>query len=141
MKNHHNEPASLEIWTKKAENDLKTAKDEFSTENPATDTICFHAQQCAEKYLKAFLIANDLEIPKTHILEELINMAKKLDPEFEDLLKDINISILSHYAVSARYPPADPFEEAFPSIEEAERAIKSAEKVRDFVLRKLKRKT
>ena len=35
-------------WIKKAESDLKTAKDEIQTGNPATDTICFQGQQCIE---------------------------------------------------------------------------------------------
>ncbi len=39
----------------KADNDLKTAKDELETDKPATDTVCFHTQQCVEKYLKAYL--------------------------------------------------------------------------------------
>jgi HEPN domain-containing protein len=52
----------IKNWIAKAESDLKTAEDELSTEKPATDTICFHAQQCVEKYLKAYLIhiKNDL---------------------------------------------------------------------------------
>ncbi len=40
-------------WIRRAENDLKIGKDEMNTENPATDAVCFHMQQCAEKYLKA----------------------------------------------------------------------------------------
>jgi len=43
-------------WILKAENDLKIARDEIQTKEPATDAICFHAQQCVEKYLKAFLV-------------------------------------------------------------------------------------
>jgi len=45
------------LWIKKAENDL-VAAEHLLTARPHTpyDTICFHAQQCAEKYLKAFLI-------------------------------------------------------------------------------------
>ncbi len=38
-------------WIKKAENDMKVAKDELNTENPVTDAICFHAQQAVEKLL------------------------------------------------------------------------------------------
>jgi len=53
-------------WILKAENDLKIAKDEIQTEDPATDAVCFHAQQCVEKYLKAFLVFNNKEIRKTH---------------------------------------------------------------------------
>jgi len=46
---------TVKLWCIKADNDLKAGKDEFATERPATDTVCFHMQQCAEKYLKAFL--------------------------------------------------------------------------------------
>ena len=42
-------------WILKANNDLKTGKDEMETDEPATDTICFHMQQCVEKYLKGYL--------------------------------------------------------------------------------------
>ena len=52
-------------WMIKAEHDLKTAKDEIITNEPATDTVCFHAQQCAEKYLKEYLIYNGIEINKS----------------------------------------------------------------------------
>jgi len=41
-------------WIKKAENDLKIGKRELEAEDPATDMVCFHMQQCVEKYLKAF---------------------------------------------------------------------------------------
>ena len=43
---------TVRAWIAKAESDWKTGRDEMATENPATDTICFHMQQCAEK-LKA----------------------------------------------------------------------------------------
>jgi HEPN domain-containing protein len=63
---------TIKKWILKAENDLKIAKDEMLTENPATDAICFHAQQCVEKYLKAYLISKDKEISKTHDILFLI---------------------------------------------------------------------
>ncbi len=47
---------AVALWIRRAENDLKTGKDELATEEPATDTVCFHMQQCCEKYLKAFLM-------------------------------------------------------------------------------------
>ena len=44
-------------WIKKAESDLKTAEHTLTLkENCPFDTVCFHAQQCAEKYLKALLV-------------------------------------------------------------------------------------
>lgn len=51
-------------WIIKAESDLKIGKDEFVTEEPATDGICFHMQQCMEKYLKAYLIFHGKEFRK-----------------------------------------------------------------------------
>ena len=59
-------PETVKLWCIKADNDLKAGSDELATEIPATDTVCFHMQQCVEKYLKAFLVANDIEIPRTH---------------------------------------------------------------------------
>jgi HEPN domain-containing protein len=110
-------------WIKKAESDLKTAKDEIQTENPATDTICFHSQQCIEKYLK---------FGKTHNIAELIELCKEIDEDFEKLY-DIKAESLTPYAVEIRYP--DEF--YFPSLEEAKEAIKIAEEVKSFVIEKL----
>lgn len=41
-------------WFRKAENDLITAENTMKMKNPPTDTICFHAQQCAEKYIEIY---------------------------------------------------------------------------------------
>ena len=58
-------------WKQKAENDLRTAEIVLSSEEPPTDTICFHAQQCAEKYLKSYLTLKDITIEKTMTSQEL----------------------------------------------------------------------
>ncbi|MCD6408522.1 HEPN domain-containing protein [bacterium] len=129
----HNE--TVKKWVLKAENDLKTGKDEFQTEKPATDTICFHMQQCIEKYLKAYLIFNGKEIRKTHDIAELIELCIEIDKEFEKLY-EINADDLTSYAVEIRYGE----EFYFPSIEETKLAIEIAEKVKKFVLEKLKEK-
>ncbi len=42
-------------------------------EESPTDTVCFHAQQCVEKYLKAVLVSEAIDFPKTHDLEELMD--------------------------------------------------------------------
>ena len=119
-------------WILKAESDLKTSKDEMATEEPATDTICFHAQQCAEKFLKAFLIFHGKEIRKTHDLAEIISDCLELDPGFQELL-DLQAHTLTEFSVEFRYPS----EVLFPSLEEARAAVEIAEKVRAFVLKKL----
>ncbi len=56
----------VRAWFKKAENDLINAENTIKMDAPPTDTICFHAQQCAEKYLKGFLTFHQIGFPKTH---------------------------------------------------------------------------
>jgi HEPN domain-containing protein len=61
-------PTTLE-WIDKAEGDFVTAQMSYrARKNPNPDAACFHAQQCAEKYLKARLEEADLAVPKTHNL-------------------------------------------------------------------------
>lgn len=93
----------MKNWITKAENDLKTAKDELNTEGYATDTICFHAQQCVEKYLKAYLVLNNKEFRKTHNIAEILNLCINKNPSFE-YLKDLMIHELTVYATELRYP-------------------------------------
>ncbi|MGQ9638813.1 MAG: HEPN domain-containing protein [Thermodesulfobacteriota bacterium] len=120
-------------WIRKAENDLKTAKDEIKTENPATDTVCFHAQQCAEKYLKAYLVFHQKHFKKIHNIAKLVELCKEIDENFDKIF-GFGASNLTVYAVEIRYSD----EIYFPSKEEAEKAIEIAEKVKEFVLEKLK---
>ncbi len=118
-------------WKQKAENDLRTAEIVLSSSNPPTDTICFHAQQRAEKYLKSYLTSKDITVEKTHDLTRINNICIGIDPDFQEL-SDI-AELLSGYAVDIRYP--GDFIEC--SIEEAEKAIQMAKAFKDFVLRKL----
>ncbi len=122
---------TVKNWILRAENDLKIGKDEIKTDNPATDMVCFHMQQCVEKYLKAFLIFNGKEIRKTHDIDEIINQCRKIDQDFSSLF-EINADLLTKYAIEIRY--GETF--YFPSIEEAHEAVNIAEKVRDFVRKK-----
>ena len=59
-------------WVIKAENDFTNAAHvlKLSAECP-TDTVCFNAQQCVEKYLKALLVLDGIDFPKTHDIERL----------------------------------------------------------------------
>ena len=123
----------IEKWILKAENDLKIAKDEILTENPATDAICFHAQQCVEKYLKAYLSFIDKPFGKTHDIALLIELCIEDNKEFNSLY-DMMANKLTRYAVEITYP--DDF--YFPSLEEAKEAIEICEKVKQFVINKFK---
>lgn len=126
---------TIKKWIQKAENDLKIGKDELLTENPVTDAICFHMQQCAEKYLKVFLIYNNCEFRRTHNIAELIDLCAQIDSEFQFLF-EIGIPELTSYAVEIRY--GDDF--YIPSIEECKEAMLMAEKTKEFVIKKLKEK-
>jgi len=63
----------IQQWVQKAENDLQTATYTLQLgEDCPTDTVCFHAQQCIEKYIKALLVLHESEFPRTHNLGVLI---------------------------------------------------------------------
>ncbi len=74
-------------WVQKGENDLKNATHALGMRKDCpTDTVCFHAQRCVEKYLKAFLVLKRIDFPKTHGIKERIallpsNTRPKLAPE------------------------------------------------------------
>jgi hypothetical protein len=61
-------------WLKKADNDLKAAQLLLDAPEAPVDTICFHAQQAAEKVLKGLLTARSIEFPKTHSLLLLLDL-------------------------------------------------------------------
>lgn len=124
-------------WIKKAEKDIKIAKDEINTQNPTTDLICYHCQQAIEKILKAFLVFHNKRFRKTHDISELLEICKEIDRDFENILTEEEISRLNFYAVESRYPESIDFE---PEVEEAKEAIEIAEKVKEFVIKKLKEK-
>ena len=119
-------------WIKKAENDILTAERELLFEDPITQTICFHCQQAAEKYLKAFLVHHQIYFPKTHRIMELLELCATVNSSFPDELQDADN--LTDYAVEIRYP--DFWLE--PEIKDAKEALAIAEKVKEFVLERLK---
>ncbi len=119
-------------WILKANNDFKTGKDEMATEEPATDTICFHMQQYVEKYLKGYLVFHKVDFRKTHDIAELIELCKKVSVEFEELY-EIDADSLTIYAAEIRYP--DDF--YMPTPEETRECIDTAEKAVDFIKKKL----
>jgi len=90
-------------WIAKAEGDLSTAGRELrARRNPNYDAACFHAQQAAEKYLKAFLQERAAYFPKIHNLIELLELCLPFDASFE-LCRDLLVR-LDRYAVRYRYP-------------------------------------
>jgi HEPN domain-containing protein len=94
----------LREWVQKAENDLKAAVQILKLGKAAPmDTICFHAQQCVEKYLKAVLVQHRTPVPKTHniqVIMKLVPPRRRLE-----ILGDEQKQ-LTAYAAMTRYPEA-----------------------------------
>jgi HEPN domain-containing protein len=89
-------------WTAKAENDLKTATHTLTLgEECPTDTVCFHAQQCIEKSIKAYLASKNIDFPKTHDLGRLILLMPKSDRPKLTVTEQRRFTA---YATEARYP-------------------------------------
>ncbi len=113
-----------EEWIAKAEADLATARREADVVESANyDAVCFHSQQCAEKYLKAILVENGVKFSRIHDLEILVNMIVSLNPEILGVMKFARI--LSAMAVEVRYPCMDTDDE------DAGEALRSAHAIRE----------
>jgi HEPN domain-containing protein len=116
-------------WLLKAESDLTNARMCLAA-GQALDTACFHAQQAAEKYIKAYLTAHELDFPFIHNLEKLVELCAQLDPSF------LSIKTLSQeltpYAVELRYD-----DEFWPSVETAREALDAALAIKSFVMDRL----
>jgi HEPN domain-containing protein len=95
-------PAARE-WVEKAEADYAVALlVRKSRKKHARDIVCFHLQQCVEKYLKARLVEADIPFPRTHDLERLLDLAVPVEPLWEVLRPEI--VAITDYAVEVRYP-------------------------------------
>jgi HEPN domain-containing protein len=90
-------------WIDKAEADyaaaliLRRSRKRFSR-----DIVCFHLQQCIEKYLKARLVESAIAFPKTHDLERLLDLAVTVEPLWTALRPAV--AAITDYAVEVRYP-------------------------------------
>lgn len=118
-------------WLLKAEEDLNAAKSLMTYGDSFLSTVCFHSQQSAEKYLKAFLTYHQVEFPKTHDIDELLDLMTPIDANLSESLRDV--IVLTHYGVDVRYPGELPNVTA----RDAQEAIQLAEKVRRLVLKLL----
>lgn len=118
-------------WIEKAEGDFNSAQREFRARfKPNFDAACFHSQQCAEKYLKGFLVSRRVEPPRTHNLFELLRLCRKEDGSFEMIQPSLDA--LNTFAVVVRYPGVTA------KREDARYAIRAIRQVRNFVRPKIR---
>jgi HEPN domain-containing protein len=120
-------------WVAKAEEDFRSATHLLKMKDCPVGNICFHAQQCVEKYLKAILITQERNFPKTHDLGELlVLLPSRLRPSLNNEEQDR----LTEYATVMRYPGNyEPI-----SVTEARQAVKIARRVRREVRKLLEDK-
>lgn len=111
-------------WIAKAEEDYAASVSALRRKTPLPYISTFHSQQCAEKYLKAMLVARKEKFPKIHDLVKINALC-----EAAGILtgfSDSDLVTLSAYAVETRYPGD------IPTLEEAREALETVKAVRKF---------
>ena len=92
----------VQQWWKRATEDIALAGHLVGEKSAFFGAATFHAQQGAEKAIKAFLVRCQVEFPKTHDLQELLDLTATVDPELAFALRDA--ANLTPYGVQTRYP-------------------------------------
>jgi HEPN domain-containing protein len=118
-------------WLDRAEHDLRVAEYVLSMPDAPPESIGFHAQQCAEKALKGFLISRRVPFERRHDLNYLIDLCMPHEPGFGQFRAAADE--LTPYAVEFRYPDAP----SVVSLDSARTAVAIAERVYRFVLVRL----
>ena len=126
------EKALVRDWLRKADEDFGYASSSLEEELEYFPQICWHFQQAAEKYLKAYIIAFDLEFKKIHDLMALLKICVKQDVSFNVLSEECKY--LQKFYIETRYPVV------WETKWKKEDALKAqaAERIRNFVKDKIK---
>lgn len=126
-----NQENNHESWLAKAHEDELSAESILKYKDGAPSTVCFLAQQAAEKLLKALLVYNGHEFLKVHDLIELETALMVVASDIKEVHD--NLTLLNRYYIETRYPGDYP---EF-SWEEAEKALAAATLIKDFVMKKV----
>lgn len=95
--------ASVDEWLARAEEDRRTIEVLIAAGPKASWlSVCFHAQQMAEKHLKVLFVRSGVRPPRTHDLRALVAGLRDLGYAFPDLASECDA--LQEYAVAVRYP-------------------------------------
>jgi len=118
-------------WLERAQEDCVVAR--LVLREGHTAHTCFLAQQCAEKSLKAFLLARSTAYPRTHKLVDLASECARLDRGFAPFLAEC--AVVDQYYLPTRYPDAIPgcLPSGLPSSAEAVDAVTIAERSLRFI--------
>ena len=115
-------------WLNKADEDFEFAKVNFEEGRNFYPQICFHFQQSAEKYLKAFIVAKELEFKKIHDLSMLLKQCQSAAPLLAVLREDCEF--LAAFYMESRYPVHWPTNF---SRDEAAKALQAALHIRTII--------
>ena len=107
---------------------------EFKRRQNFFSQICFHFQQAAEKYLKLFIVSQELEFRKIHDLPLLLKICSSKDSSLEEIREDCEY--LNPFYVDTRYPAHWPTNF---SSHEAQKALQSASRIRSIIKEKLRK--
>lgn len=126
------DPRLVSEWLEKAEEDFEFA---ISVIEVSTfyGQICFHFHQAAEKYLKTFMMARDLEFKKIHDLPVLLKSCSAVEASLKVLQDDCKF--LNRFYIDTRYPVHWPTNY---TKEEALKARDAAKHIREAVRKALK---
>lgn len=91
-------------WLASADGDLLAGRAILTAAMPSYETASFHAQQAAEKALKALLVRHQVDFRKTHDLGELLRLAEPVAAGISQALGEGEA--LTPHAVDSRYPTA-----------------------------------
>lgn len=120
----------VQEWMHKAESDLRAAEHLLNLEQEDYFTAAFHAQQAAEKFLKAFLVRHQILFGKTHDIRELLDLAGKPDAP---LRREVaSAETLTPFGVEFRYPGGQ-----VADLKTAQQAVAEARRLRAKVLEHL----
>jgi HEPN domain-containing protein len=120
----------VHAWMRKAEADLKAAEHLLTLNQEDYFTAAFHAQQAAEKFLKALLVRYQIAFPKTHDIQRLLDLADRADTAVK--LRLASAVTLTPFGAEFRYPG-----EHVADIQAARGALDNARRVREVVLERL----
>jgi HEPN domain-containing protein len=127
-------PDDPHAWIQKADADLLCIRNNLNAACIPWDTVCFHAQQAAEKLLKAFLVARGRRAARTHDLLLLLGECVAIESTLGMLYPACRL--LNPYSVAFRYPGTGPE----PSEPDGRAAVSAAESIRCAVLQALRPK-
>ena len=126
------DPKVVTEWLKKADENFNFADANIREENKFFAQICFHFHQAVEKYLKAFIVAYDLEFENIHSLIKLLKICAEKEPSLLTLLPECEF--LNPSYIDTRYPvqwPTDYTKEK--SLKAKESAQKVAETIKGLL--------